>query len=130
MLLVAGVGCNDEKKQAERAAVERVSFAVGELREADEAAKGPRLAALRAVDCGATPACELQTLCANAYAAHISGVSKTHAVARSLEQDAGVETAESAGKLLEVAERDVKKAKELTGKCADLEGVLRRRYGV
>jgi hypothetical protein len=100
------------------------------LREADEAGKPPRLAALRAVDCDTREACELRDLCAEAYAAHISGVSATHAVARSLAADAGPREAQSAGKLLEVAERDVKKAKELTGKCADSEAELRRRHGL
>jgi hypothetical protein len=110
--------CTDSEARRE---AERVVVAVRALREADDADKPPRLAALRATECHAQNVCELKQECVGSYELYLSGLDAVRAVKKALASDAGDAATLTAGALLEKAEKDVQRGRERSTKCNEAE---------
>lgn len=96
--------------------------AVRALRDADNDAKAPRLAALRSMPCSAPDVCELKNECVAAYELYLAGLDAVRAVKKSLDSDAGADEAKKAGELLESAQKDVEGGRKKAERCTLLEG--------
>ncbi|HMJ15305.1 MAG TPA: hypothetical protein VK524_28010 [Polyangiaceae bacterium] len=131
-LLLVLSACRGETEQRGRGEAERFARAVSALRDADNAAKRPLLAALSAMRCAEPSACELQRVCSDAYRAHLEGVQKSEQVRSNLDARDAAVAARTADLLheLDSAEQLLRMAREGTRQCTELEGKLRRQYRV
>jgi hypothetical protein len=111
-----------------RAEAERAVVAVRALREADNADKPARLAALRALSSTRPDVGELLRECVGAYELYTRGLDAVRAVKKSLAADGGQSDAKRAGELLASAERDVAAGKQKATRCAELEGKVVAAY--
>jgi len=109
---------------------ERVVVAVRALRDADNLAKAPRLAALKQSQCGLKDVCDLKRECVDAYTLYISGFDSLRAVKKSLADDAGATDPSRSLRLLDEAEKQVKRGRERAERCATLEAQVSARYKV
>lgn len=132
LLLLLCAGCPGEVAQQNRGEAGRVAHAVRELREADNAAKRPRLDALLRLKCKEPAVCELQQTCVAAYRSHVDGFDKSEGVRRSLDAVDASAAARSADLLadLDAAEELLRMARHGTARCAELEGKLRRQHNL
>jgi hypothetical protein len=122
-------GCKGEREQAERAEAGRITHAIGALREADNDAKPPRIAALDREPCTSQELCELKRACVEAYRLHVRGLEAARAASRALDSDAETQ-AEQIARLIAASERDLVRARELVQRCSDLESAAARRFGL
>ena len=100
--------------------------AVRELRNAENEAKAPRLTALKSIACTEQAVCELKSECVSAYELYLKGLDAVRAVKSSLASDAGDPA--NAASLLDAAEKDVRRGKELGEKCNRLEAEVSVRF--
>jgi hypothetical protein len=127
-LLVAA--CDGEANARHRAEAESVIFAVRQLRDADNADKGSRLATLRESACSAEDVCALKRECIAAYALYVKGLDSVQRVKRSLAADADLPAAKESASLLDSAQKDVEKGRELATECAKREATVAVAYKV
>jgi hypothetical protein len=111
-----------------RAEAERMVHAVRELREADNDEKTPRLAALRASECNEPEVCALRDQCVRAYELYVKGLDQVRAVKKSLASDAGGAAALRARELLDEAEKNVRRGRELAEGCNRKEAEVSVRF--
>ncbi|MEP7053575.1 MAG: hypothetical protein ABJB12_24645 [Pseudomonadota bacterium] len=95
------------------------------LRDAPNAQKPLLFQALQNAPCASPDLCALKQLCAQGYEQHLRGLSET-ARAKSL-LAAGNQDSEAA-LALDSAQRALKQAAPLLGRCADEEGAAQRKY--
>lgn len=119
-----GPACTDSETRRE---AERMVTAVRALREASDADKPPRLAALEAAECRAPPVCDLKRECVASYQLYLRGLDAVRAVRKALSSDAG-EQAEKAADLLGKAEKDVERGREHAKKCNEAEARVAAQY--
>lgn len=131
-LALAGVtsGCHGQADADARLEAGRVVVAVRALRDADNADKSPRLAALRQTTCELADVCELKRECVDAYTLYVSGLDALRAVKKSLADDGGTAAARGSVRLLDEAEKQVKQGRERAERCATLEAQVAGRYKV
>jgi hypothetical protein len=125
-----GAGCDGEQEQARRAEAGRIAHAIAALREAPNEAKAPRVAALEREACSVQELCELKRSCVDAYRLLNQGLEASRVARRALDADAGAAAAQRVAELVRVTERDLGRARELTGRCSELEAEATRRYGL
>jgi hypothetical protein len=116
------VACQSGPDAGARAEAERVVIAVRALREADNADKPARLAALRVAAAAEPEVVELKNECVSAYELYTKGLDAVRAVKKSLGEDGGASDARRAAELLVGAERDVAAGKQRATRCAEFEG--------
>ncbi len=68
--------------------------------------------------------------CIEAYRLLDQGLQSSRVANRALDADVGNAGAERVAELVAAAERDLTRARELTGRCSELEGEIARRYGL
>lgn len=124
------LGCRGQAESEARVEAERVVLAVRALRDAEAPDKSPRLAALRQTACTLPDVCELRRECTEAYELYVAGLDGVRAVKKSLSGDASAPDGEQAVRLLDEAERKVKRGRERAERCASLEGQVAGRYKV
>lgn len=122
------MACQGSSDAAARAEADRVVSAVRALREADNADKPARLAALRQVPTVELEVTELKNECVAAYELYTQGLDAVRAVKKSLGEDAGQDDAKRAAELLVGAERDVAAGKQRATRCAEGEGRVVSKY--
>ncbi|MCC6903104.1 MAG: hypothetical protein IT377_29305 [Polyangiaceae bacterium] len=98
------------------------------LREADNADKPARLAALRGTLVSEPDLGELKTECVSAYELYTKGLEAVRAVKKALASDGGQAEAQRAGELLASAESDVAAGKQRATRCAEIEGRVVAKY--
>jgi hypothetical protein len=123
-------GCKGEREQAERAEAGRIAHAIAALREADNDAKPPRIAALDREECTSQEICELKRACVEAYRLHVRGLEASRVASRALDSDAGSQSGQRIAELVSASERDLVRARELVQRCSDLESAAARRFGL
>ena len=121
--LSALAGCGSKEAAAQQSAAQ-VARAVEVLREADNAKKGPALAALSALPCQGEGVCEARDACRTGYTEHVEAFTLTQA-AKQLMTDG---KAEEAANLLGSAEEKLLGAGRKVTSCTEREAALRRRY--
>lgn len=120
--------CQGEAEAKTRAEAEAVVHAVRDVREAENADKSQRLEGLRGARCSAEDVCALKQECLSAYELYVRGLESVAKVRRALANDAGLQEATDSAKLLETAQKDVEKGKELAEGCARKEAQISVRY--
>jgi hypothetical protein len=120
---VLALSCNEAENQA-RSEAGALNRAIDGVRNADNAAKGSALGALRSAKCSHPDVCRVRSGCLRAYELHVSAVANAAEAQKHL--DAG--SPERAAAALVNAERDLKKSGELAQQCADLQGELVRKF--
>ena len=128
--LVLAAGCKGEREQAERAEAGRITHAIAALREAENEAKPPRIAALDRETCTSQELCELKRACVEAYRLHVRGLEASRIASRALDADAGRQAGERVAELVTASERDLVRARELVQRCSDQESAVARRFGL
>jgi len=128
ILVFVLAGCQGETEAKNKAEAEAVVHAVRQVREAENADKSPRLEELRGTACGAEDVCQLKQECVSAYELYVRGLDSVKKVRRALAADAGLKAATESAQLLETAEKDVEKGRELAEGCAKKEASISVRY--
>ena len=95
------------------------------LREAPNAEKGERLAALENARCEAADLCELRRVCVEGYRQHIAALNET---ARAKTLLGSADGAIPAAAALDSARRDLALAAPIISRCADAQGAAHRHY--
>ena len=129
-LVSSSAACRSQAEAEARVEAERVVVAVRALRDADNLDKAPRLAALRQSQCQLKDICDLKRECVDAYTLYVSGLDSLRAVKKSLADDAGVADPKASMRLLDDAEKQVKRGRERAERCATLEAQVSGRYKV
>jgi hypothetical protein len=128
--VVLALGCKGEREQAERAEAGRLTHAIAALREAENAAKPPRIAALDREKCTSEALCEMKRVCVDAYRLHVRGLEASRVASRALDADGGSQPGRRIAELVAASERDLVRARELVQRCTDLESETTRRFGL
>lgn len=127
MLCVAlsPLGCKSQAEREEARDVARIAHRVDELRDAPNNAKVAPLAALKAEACKQPKVCELKTICVQAYELHVESIQASSKVRQRLRESDDAQPA-AALSLLQLAEKNLAKARALIDRCIALEGELER----
>jgi hypothetical protein len=128
--LALTLGCKGEREQAERAEAGRITHAIAALREAENEAKPPRIAALDREKCTSEKLCEMKRVCIDAYRLHVRAIDGSRVAGRALEADGGSEAGQRIAELVAASERDLLRARELVQRCNDLEAEVTRQFGL
>ncbi|MCC6664946.1 MAG: hypothetical protein IT375_14430 [Polyangiaceae bacterium] len=123
-----GAACQGGPAAGARTEADQLVNAVRALREADNADKPARLAALRGTLVSEPDLTELKAECVSAYELYTQGLDAVRAVKKSLASDGGDDDAKRAGELLAGAERDVAAGKQRATRCAEGEGRVVAKY--
>lgn len=130
-LLLATLSCStrSEGDARIRSQAALVAHAVHQLREAPGGQKRPPLQVLQGTSCGEPLACRVKAVCAEGYELEAGAEETLVEVRRSLERP-GEPVPGTAGEAISRAESALRRSRDLTSRCADLEAELRRAQGL
>jgi hypothetical protein len=126
---LAGGGLSACRSQADREVgleVTRVAHLVNQLREAPNAAKALNLEALQNASCVHPEVCQLQQVCAQAYALEAKALGVASNVRAALSAGSGSRL--GAAQLLDSSERELEHAHQLMLRCVELQAELERAF--
>jgi hypothetical protein len=130
--LVCCLGCRSRQPET-KVEVDRVLFAVDSLRKAENDEKAELLTVLEGLSVESDEAKNIKKMCADAYGLHVSTLAELRAIKSGLSARGASPSAHpsfAALGQLKGAEAQLERARELTRRCADVEGELRRKYGL
>jgi len=132
------MACRHSDSAGGLGATAQIARAVEMLRLSSNHDKRLWLNRLRTLPCKTDDACQLQTVCANAYEKHLTAIDMIDSARRRLARsaadasipDASAEDMLQSAALAQVAQRLLGQARRMTQDCAENEAVIRQRYGL
>jgi hypothetical protein len=134
LALVGGVvACQTASERADLSATERgealrLSRAIDQLRDADNARKHEFLTRLQQEPC--TTWCALKRVCEGAYREHVAAleaIAEVRALGTAIPTRPGADAEVLAARKLDEAERRLETSRELSSQCVDVQGDLKLR---
>ncbi|MEN9580540.1 MAG: hypothetical protein RJA70_3549 [Pseudomonadota bacterium] len=124
VLCLFAIGCKSQSERELQAEVDKLSVAVNALRDAPHNQKEAPTESLRSIPCVQASACEYKQICLQAYELHQKSTQATQEVRELIR--AGATDPAAATQLLKLGERELARARDLTARCVELQGVLER----
>lgn len=126
-LVLLACSSKSESDARVRSEAGQIAHAVHQLREAPSGQKRPPLNVLRKTTCSDSLVCQVKTVCAEGYDLEVQAEDTLAGIRRALSRS-GEPVPSTTEQALGRAESTLRRSYELTARCADLEGELRRKY--